>query len=99
MSRRQMMESDVRDNPPMSRFELFLGDGALATAYYKVEDGRVVLLHTEVPQEFSGLGHGSRLARGVFEALRRDGKRVIAKCPFMASYAARHPEYGALLDG
>jgi hypothetical protein len=27
----------------------------------------------------------------VFEALRRDGKRVIAKCSFMSSYAARHP--------
>ena len=41
----------------------------------------------------------SRLAHGVFEALRRDGKRVIAKCPFMSSYAARRPEYRALLDG
>ena len=40
-----------------------------------------------------------RLAHGVFEALRRDGKGVIAKCPVMSSYAARHPEYGALLDG
>lgn len=93
------MESDIRDNPAMSRFEMPLGDSALAVAYYKVEDGRVVLLHTEVPQELSGLGYGSRLAHGVFEALRRDGKRVIAKCPFMSSYAARHPEYGALLDG
>ena len=60
--------------------EMPLGDGALAVAYQKVEDGRIVLLHTEVPQE-SGLGYGSRLAHGVFEALRRDGKRVIAKCP------------------
>ena len=25
-------------------------------------------------------------------------QRVIAKCPFMSSHAARHPEYGALLD-
>jgi hypothetical protein len=33
----------------------------------------------------------------VFDALRRDGKRVIAKYLFMSSYAARHPEYGALL--
>jgi uncharacterized protein len=33
-----------------------------------------------------------------FEALRRDGKRVIATCLFMSFYAARHPEYGALLD-
>ena len=79
------MESDIRDNPAMSRFEMPLGDGALAVAYYKVEDGRGVLLHTEVPQELSGLGYGSRLAHGVFEALRRDGKRVIAKCPFMSS--------------
>ena len=47
----------------MSRFEMPLGDGALAITYYKVENGRVVLLHTEVPQEPSGLGYGSRLAR------------------------------------
>ncbi|WP_246174985.1 GNAT family N-acetyltransferase [Bradyrhizobium paxllaeri] len=93
------MESDIRDSPAMSRFEMPLGDSALAVAYYKVEDGRVVLLHTEVPQELSGLGYGSTLAHGVFEALRSDGKRVIAKCPFMSSYVARHPEYGALLDG
>ena len=93
------MESDIRDNPAMSRFEMSLGDDALAVAYYQVEDGRVVLLHTEVPQELSGLGYGSRLAHGVFEALRRDSKRVIAKCPFMSSYAIRHPEFSALLDG
>jgi uncharacterized protein len=83
----------------MSWFEMLLGDGALAITYYKVENGRVVLLHTEVPQEPSGLGYGSRLAHGVFEVLRPDGKRVIAKCPFMSSRAARHAEYGALLDG
>jgi len=89
----------IRDSPAMSRFEMPLDDGGLAVAYYKVEDDRVVLLHTEVPQELSGLGYGSRLAHGVFEALRRDGKRVIARCPFMSSYVARHPEYGPLLDG
>ncbi len=93
------MESEIRDNPAMSRFEMPLGGGALAVAYYKLEDGRVILHHTEVPQELSGLGYGSRLAHGVFEALRRDGKRVIAKCQFMSSYATRHPEYAALLDG
>jgi predicted GNAT family acetyltransferase len=58
-----------------------LGDGALAVAYYKVEDGRIVLLHTEVPQELSGLGYGSRLAHGVFEALRRDGKERSRSAP------------------
>jgi len=66
----------------MSRFEMPPDDGALAVPYYEVEDARVVLLHTEARQELSGLGYGSRLAHGVFETLRRDGKRVIAKCPF-----------------
>src|SRR5262249_8391455 len=78
---RQKLESDIRDNPAMGRFEMPLGDRALAVAYYNVEDGRVVLLHTEVPQELSRQGYGSRLAHDVFEALRRDGRRVIAKCP------------------
>jgi predicted GNAT family acetyltransferase len=53
------VESDIRDNSAMSRFEMPVGDGAIAVAYYKVEDDRVVLLHTEVPQELSGQGYGS----------------------------------------
>lgn len=82
----------------MSRFEMPLRDSALAVACYKVEDGRVVLLHGGAAKP-SGLGYGSRLAHGVFEALRRERKRVIAKCPFMSSYSARHPEHAALRDG
>jgi hypothetical protein len=63
------VESDIRDNPAMTRLEMPLSDGALADAYYKVENGRVVLLHTEVPQELSGMGYGSRLAHGVFRSV------------------------------
>src|SRR5262245_2490699 len=61
---RQKLESDIRDNPAMSRFEVPLGDDALAVAYYNVEDGRVVLLHTEVPQELAG--QGFRIAAGAW---------------------------------
>ena len=92
------MDTDVVDNPRESRFEMAVGD-ALAVAYYKEEGGRVLLLHTEVPQELSGQGIGSKLAKGVFEALSGRGARVVAKCPFMASYAARHPEYARMLVG
>jgi predicted GNAT family acetyltransferase len=88
----------VVDNPAQSRFELDLG-AAVAVAYYKVDGDRIALLHTEVPQELSGRGIGSRLAKGVFEALRTRGVGVVAKCPFMASYAARHPEYARMLVG
>jgi predicted GNAT family acetyltransferase len=91
------MDTDVVDNPQESRFEMAVGD-AVAFAEYAEEDGRVLLLHTEVPQELSGRGIGSKLAKGVFETLRGRGARIVARCPFMAGYAARHPEYAALLD-
>jgi hypothetical protein len=91
------MDTDVVDNPRENRFEMAVG-GGVAFAEYKQEDGRIFLLHTEVPQELSGRGIGSKLAKGVFETLRRRGSRVVAQCPFMAGYAARHPEYAGLLD-
>jgi len=58
------VESDIRDNPAMSRFEMPVGDGGIAVAYYKVEDGRVVLLHTEVPKSCPawGMDRGWRMA-------------------------------------
>ena len=92
------MDNEIIENPAQHRFEMAIGDD-LALAYYRIEDGRYVLTHTEVPRQYSGQGYGSRLAKGVFEAIRKSGKRVIAKCPFMSSYAVRHPEYAALLDG
>lgn len=92
------MDHEVIDNPDQSRFELPVGDKA-ALAYYRIKDGKIVLVHTEVPQEMSGQGIGSKLAHGVFETIRARGLRVIAKCPFMAAYAAKHPDYAAMLDG
>lgn len=93
------MDDKIINNREMSRYELPIDGESAAVAYYGVEDGRVILRHTEVPFEYSGQGYGKRLAHAVFELLRAEGKRVIAKCPFMASYAARNPQYAAMLDG
>ena len=93
------MDDKIINNRKMSRYELPIDGEAAAVAYYSIEDGRVLLRHTEVPFEYSGQGYGKRLAHAVFERLRAEGKRVIAKCPFMASYAARNPQYAAMLDG
>lgn len=90
--------ADVIDNPGKSRFELAVG-GALAIAEYRIEDGKVVLIHTEVPEELSGQGIGSKLAKGVFEAIRASGRKVVPRCPFMAAYLERHPEYADLVAG
>lgn len=94
------MSTAVIDNSAKHRFELPIeGEEEIAAAYYRIENGRVVLTHTEVPQQFSGQGIGSRLARGVFEAIRASGRKAVLKCPFMSAFAARHPEYADIVDG
>ena len=93
------MNAEVRENPTLHRFELPLGGGAMAAAYYSMVDGHLVLTHTEVPEEFSGQGIGTRLAQGVFDLLRRSGRKAVLKCPFMGHFFATHPDYADVVDG
>jgi predicted GNAT family acetyltransferase len=93
------MEDQLINNRALSRYELPISGDSSAVVYYSIEDGRVVLRHTDVPFEYGGQGYGTRLARAVFEKLRSEGARVVATCPFMALFAARNPQYSAILDG
>lgn len=92
-------QDGIIDNAEDHRFELPIDAELSALTWYRIEDNRYILVHTEVPAEYSGQGLGSRLAHGIFERIKAKGMRAIAKCPFMSSYAARHPEYAQLLDG
>ena len=90
------MTATVRDNPAMHRFELD-ADGGVAVAYYQLTPGVITFTHTEVPQALSGHGIGSTLVKGALEAARARNLKVVARCPFVAAYMARHPEFNDLL--
>ncbi|WP_089173305.1 GNAT family N-acetyltransferase [Bosea sp. AS-1] len=89
---------DVVEKPEQNRFELAL-DGGTALVAYRVDGNRLVLIHTEVPEEFSGQGIGSRLAKGVFELIRASGRKAVVRCPFLKAWIAKHPEYDDIVDG
>lgn len=55
------MNAKVTENTQQHCFELPIADGAIAAAYYRLDNERVVLIHTEVPSEFSGQGIASQL--------------------------------------
>ncbi|MBD0272691.1 MAG: N-acetyltransferase [Acetobacteraceae bacterium] len=88
--------SKVEDDPAASRFEMTSGGGT-AFVEYRRAGGRIALLHTEVPDALSGQGVGSKLVRGVLDAVRAEGLKVVPRCEFVAGYIARHPEYRDLL--
>ncbi len=91
------MGDTVRDNTEQHRFELDV-EGHVAVSYYKVANGVITFMHTEVPKELEGRGIGSRLVRGELEIARARGLKVVAKCPFVAAYIAKHPEFADLLE-
>jgi glutathione S-transferase len=90
--------SQVRENPEEHRFERPIHNDAIAAAYYRLADGRLVFIHTEVPTEFSGLGIATDLARGTFELLRGSGRKAILMCPFLVHFANMHPEYADVVE-
>jgi predicted GNAT family acetyltransferase len=93
------MDAPVIDNAAQRRFELAIGENAIAAAYYRIDQGRVVLIHTAVPEEYSGEGYATRLAIGALDLIRQSGRKAVLKCPFMGRFLQRHPEYGDMIDG
>lgn len=82
----------VRDNQAAQRYEVDV-DGAVAVLEYEREDGRIDLIHTEVPPALGGRGIAARLAHTALEDAQAAGLKVIPSCSYVASYIRRHPEY------
>lgn len=89
-------EIRVVDNPNENQFEAHV-DGRVALVSYLRRGDTIFFTHTEVPKELEGRGLGSLLAREVLDRARAERWKVVARCPFIARYIERHPEYQTLL--
>jgi predicted GNAT family acetyltransferase len=85
----------VRDNKPLSHFELDVED-AVAFANYRLAPGVVIITHTETPRSLRGRGVASQLVHGALELTRAEDKKVVAGCGFVADYLRKHPEFSDL---
>lgn len=88
---------DVINNAADGRFEIGEGD-QLASLSYTERDGKLYLIHTEVPKALEGHGYASALARTALDHAKREQLRVVPICPFVRAYLQRHPEYAALVE-
>jgi uncharacterized protein len=86
----------VTDNRTANRFEARDGETLAGFAAYIRTSDLVAFVHTEVDPAFEGHGVGSLLAREGIEAVQAEGLRVLAVCPFIAGWLARHPQYADL---
>lgn len=82
---------EVIDEPEAGRLVVAV-EGQVAELSYRVRAERLVILHTEVPQELEGRGIAGQLVRAAIERARRDGLTVVPLCPFAAQWVAGHPD-------
>ena len=85
------------DSPDQDRYELRAGDELIGIVAYRLGDGEITLVHTEVDPAHEGQGHAATLARGALDDARSRGLRVVPSCPYIASYVEKHPEYADLV--
>lgn len=89
-------EAGVHDNSQRHRYELEV-NGLMAQIQYRLHGNTITFIHTEVPNELEGRGVASHMAQVALDDARARGLKVVAQCPFVASYIRRHPEYQDLL--
>lgn len=88
----------IRDDSERHRYELLVRGNPSGFLDYRIRDGAIVIMHTEVDRAVDGRGYGSRLAGHALDDARARGLRVIIRCPFVRSYVTGHPEYADLID-
>ncbi|HUN35703.1 MAG TPA: GNAT family N-acetyltransferase [Trebonia sp.] len=83
----------ITDNPQQSRFEILLDGQRAGLVRYQLRDHVISLIHTEVDDQYQGLGLAGKLAHAVLDQARERGLAVLPYCPYIRSWIAKHPEY------
>ena len=84
----------VVDDASRHRF-LITQDGLEAELVYRVEGGRLDVVHTYVPPALRGRGVAGRLVRAAAERAQRTGETIVPTCPFARRWLQRHPDAAA----
>jgi predicted GNAT family acetyltransferase len=89
--------ADVVHNPDQSRYEIHVDGKVAGFTQYREAPAAWEFFHTEVDDAYEGQGLGSQLARGTLDDVRANGHKVIATCPFIKGWIAKHEDYQDLL--
>lgn len=89
---------EIVHNAARNRFEIHLGREVIGKSVYRVEGERRVFTHTEVDPDHQGHGLASQLIEFALNDTKAAGLRIVAVCPTVAAYVAKHHDYDDLLD-
>ncbi|HMI06429.1 MAG TPA: GNAT family N-acetyltransferase [Flavobacterium sp.] len=88
---------ELINNEAQSQFEIHV-DGQVAFIEYAIEDRKIYLTHTEVPESLQGNGIGSALVRLVLQYIKKNHLVLFPLCSFVAHYVDNHTEWHSILS-
>lgn len=89
-------EFEIIHNSAAERFEARIG-GWLCRCDYRLVDGVMHLVHTEVAPALEGRGIAGRLVQAALDHAQAQGLKVSPRCSYVRSYMRRHPQTQSLL--
>ncbi|MFZ0384274.1 MAG: GNAT family N-acetyltransferase [Solirubrobacteraceae bacterium] len=87
----------IVDRPDRDQYEIELDGRRVGLLAYRVADGAITHSHTEIDPSVGGRGLGSALVRFALDDARARGLTVMPRCPFVAAFIERHPDYEDLV--
>jgi len=90
-----MME--IKHDKVNKRFTMDVDDQE-ARVDYKMKDGKMHLVYSEVPYKLRGNGIGKELVEKTFEKLTEEGYQAVAVCSYIRAIALRSPKWNAIID-
>ena len=87
----------LEDGPTGGRCVAMVKGLEAELTFSKAGTSRIIIDHTRVPKELSGLGVGVALLERAVQDARRNGVRIVPLCPFAKAQIGKHPEWQDVL--
>ena len=84
---------NVENDRAHHRFLVELPEGRGELVYQQIAPRTLELVHTEVAAGLRGHGVGDGLAEAAIAHARKEGLSIVATCPYVQRWLAKHPEH------
>ncbi|WP_370063325.1 GNAT family N-acetyltransferase [Mycobacterium sp. MAA66] len=80
------------------RFSIAVDGKPVGLTAFIEHGGQRIFYHTEIDGAYGGRGLATLLIEQALTMTRRQGRRIVAVCPMVVAYVAKHHDFDDILD-
>jgi len=83
-------------NDALRHLELEI-EGTIAFIEFKLSQGKLFLIHTEVPAALKGKGAGNSIVQKALQYAKDNHFKIVPICPFIQTYLKKYKEWNDIV--